>query len=383
MSRHSLVRTVPLAIGMTCMFVACALNPAHPIIDAARVDELGQRFVHEPPARGLSVGIVKDGVSRIFNYGEYDRDRHRPPEAATLYSIGSLTKTFTATLLAQAVIEGRVNLEDDVRRHLDGDYPNLEFDGQPIRLVHLLNHNSGLPAMLPQDLAGDPSPEPQVERERVAAERLILQGYTGSEFRRDLRSFALDAVPGTRLRYSNAAAEVLRLVLERVYGKSFAELVREKITDPLGMRETWISSPAAEVDALVGYDGAGVAVKHNADFMPAAGGITSSVRDMLKYARWHLEERGAAVRLTHQPAWRIDDTFSIGLNWQMFTLPDYRVVWQEGGLPGFTSYCVVYPELGLAIVAFTNELDPQTSSELGALVKELTRRIDPRATNLP
>jgi D-alanyl-D-alanine-carboxypeptidase/D-alanyl-D-alanine-endopeptidase len=372
-----------LPVLFACCLGACALEPKPHAIDRAKVDELGKRFVREGATRALSLGIIKDGVTYTFNYGEYDRARHRRPHAGTRYAIGSLTKTFAATLLARAVVEGKVSLDDDVRRFLDGQYPDLEFNGEPIRLVHLLNHNSGLPGMFPQSLAGNPSADPTVERERIAAERAVLQRYTDADFLSELRAVKLEAAPGTRFRYSNAAAELLRRILERVYGKSFEALVQEQIAGPLGMRDTSIALTTGDAKGLVGYDAEGIAVGNNADFMAAAGGIKSTMRDTLKYTRWHLAEHDAAVRLTHQPQWRIDGNYSLGLNWQIRTLPNYRMIWQEGGVPGFASYCVFYPELDLGIVVFTNALDPGTAGQVSALVKQLTRQIDARVVDLP
>jgi D-alanyl-D-alanine-carboxypeptidase/D-alanyl-D-alanine-endopeptidase len=382
MSTRSIARA-SLPVLFACCLVACSIQPKAGAIDRTQVDELGERFVREGATRALSLGVIKDGVTYTFNYGEYDRARHLRPGAGTLYAIGSLTKTFAATLLAQAVVEGRVKLDDDIRRHLDGPYPNLEFNGEPIQLVHLLNHNSGLPRMFPQSAAGNPSPDPKVERERIAAERAVLQRYSDEDFLSELRTVQLEAAPGTRFQYSNTGAELLRRILERLYGKSFDALVREQITGPLGMRNTSVSLRAEDAKRLVGYDAEGVAVSSNADFMPAAGGLKSTVRDMMSYTRWHLAERAAAVRLTHQPQWRIDGNYSLGLNWQILTLPNYRVIWQEGGVPGFASYCVLYPELDLGIVAFTNALDPGTAAQLSGLVKQLTRQIDSRAVDLP
>jgi D-alanyl-D-alanine-carboxypeptidase/D-alanyl-D-alanine-endopeptidase len=382
MSGSSIVRVAPLIL-LACCLDACALRPRSNGVDTAKVDELGVQFVQAGAARGLSLAIIKGGDVYLFNYGEYDRARHRRPDVRTPYAIGSLTKTFAATLLAQAVVEGRVSLDDDIRRYLDGQFPNLEFEGQPIRLIHLLNHNSGLPGMFPQSLSSPPSPDPRVERERIAAERAVLEHYTDADFWSELHTVKLETVPGTHFRYSNTAAEVLRRILEHVYGKPFEDLLRQYIVGPLGMRDTSIVLTRADAARLVGYDSQGMAVANNGDFMPAAGGIKSTLRDMVKYARWQLAEGDEAVRLTHQLRWHIDGNYSLGINWQIFSLPNYRMIWQEGGVPGFASYCVLYPELDLSIVAFTNALDPQTSGQLSALVKQLTRQIDSRADNLP
>lgn len=69
---------------------------------------------------------------------------------ATIYEIGSISKTFGSLLLAKAVVEKRANLNDDIRQYLDGTYPNLTYGHEPIRLVHLTNWTAELPDNLPQ-----------------------------------------------------------------------------------------------------------------------------------------------------------------------------------------------------------------------------------------
>ncbi|MFK3737796.1 serine hydrolase domain-containing protein [Massilia sp. TN1-12] len=106
-------------------------------------------FMADPRAVGLSIGVLHGGMRRTRHAGTVDGDRHRAPDDRTIYPIASLTKTFTATLLAQAQHDGKLRLEDDIRLYLDGDYPNLVYEGQPIQVRYLVSHLSGLPRLLP------------------------------------------------------------------------------------------------------------------------------------------------------------------------------------------------------------------------------------------
>ena len=101
-------------------------------------------FMADPRAVGLSVGVLHGGSSHSYHYGTVSKQQWQAAHDRTIYPIASLTKTFTGVLLAQSQQAGKLQLTDDIRRYLDGDYPNLAFEGQPIRLHHLVNHVSGL-----------------------------------------------------------------------------------------------------------------------------------------------------------------------------------------------------------------------------------------------
>jgi CubicO group peptidase (beta-lactamase class C family) len=289
-----------LPIALTaCSTSAKSAAPAERSRVDQIVDGLARPFSASMPAGGLSIGILTAGEIHTFHYGDVD-GLGNPPTDSTLYTVGSITKTFTTTLLAQAVIAGRVRLTDDIRDHLDGDYPNLAYDSQPIRLVHLANHRSGLPAHLP---AMPPPNSGQSEIERTALERSALSSYTRSDFLRDLRRVELTSVPGSQFHYSNAGTQLLAHILERVYGRSYEELVEANIARPLGMGSTTFDAISNGGPPARGYNADGVAVPNNAAYMSAAAGLRSTVVDMLRYARWQLEDADPAVALTHEPTW--------------------------------------------------------------------------------
>src|SRR5678815_2142483 len=109
------------------------------LIDIDRVvNKSANKFMSDQHSVGLSVGIVKDGRSRTYNFGEVEKGKKNHPGEHTIYELASITKTFTGVLLAQASEEGKVKLDDDVRKYLDGSYPNLEFEGKSMNWRQLL-----------------------------------------------------------------------------------------------------------------------------------------------------------------------------------------------------------------------------------------------------
>lgn len=337
------------------------------------VDEAASSFMSISNAVGFSIGIIKDGQNYTYHYGEVEKGTSRRPSDNTQYGIGSITKTFTATLVAQAVLEKRVALDDDIREHLDGEYPNLEFEGTPILVVDLLNHVSGLPNHL-FDLPAF------AQADYVRQKQL---SYSREDFYRDLRRVELESVPGTKFQYSNAGGQLLGYLLERLYDMPYEELVMKRIAEPLGMRRTKITLSPTERHGYKGYDENGSVVPDNPDQIQAAGALKSSISDMLRYAAWHLGESNEAVKLTHEPSLNLVDNYWLGLGWQMFIFPHHRIIWQQGSLPGFTSYCALYAEWNMAVVVLANEYDPSSSDQLTEMVKQITRALEPRAADLP
>ena len=157
-------------------------------------------------AVGVSIGIFNDGKTSTYNYGEVEKGTRTLPSHCTLYKIASITKTFTGTLLAHAVVEQHVKLDDDVRIYLDDEYPNLAFDGQLDKLVHLINHTSRLPFMLPDRPELFEHPDP-IEVSKMLVH--LSQRYTRTNFFEDLHQVQLDTAPGVAFKYSNAAAQLL------------------------------------------------------------------------------------------------------------------------------------------------------------------------------
>ena len=338
-------------------------NPLHNGLDSA-VHQAAVDLLSRTRAVGLAIGVLSaDGTVRTYNYGSTSLARAALPTPRTRYAIASITKTFTATLLAQAVVEGRLHLDDDVRRYLPGDYPNLAFRGQPIRLSHLITHLSGLPRNFPDSAV----PTSAADRDR---------------FYRELHRVVLDTLPGARLSYSNAAAQLLGFILERVYAQPLETLVSARITRPLEMRDTKIAlTPSERTQMARGYDSASAPVDASRfASLQAAGALTSTVADMVRYLRWHAAERDSAVRITHQPTLTMG-SYAEGLNWQMISGNGRRTIWQDGGLPGYTSLAAFSPELNVGVVILSTGRD--YTNGLSVVASRILAALDSRAVPLP
>lgn len=356
----------------------------------AIVDAAAKRYIQEnPQAAAIAIGVVHGPLRYQSRVGTLEPGKVRPPRPDTLYPLASITKTFTGTLLAQAAIEKRLSLSDDIRKYLDGDYPNLEFAGRPILVSDLLDHRSGLPFLLPErpELAPDFTGDARPYTVRVNA---AMQGYGRSQMLSDLHTVKLTAMPGSRYQYSNAGAQLAGYILEKLYGRSYEQLLRAKILTPLRMNATTISLSPADRDRLApGWDDNG-----QRGVLPvgaeAAGGLKSTTDDMLRYVRWQIDETDPAVRLSHQRVWTAkgptfgdQGSFGVGLNWQVAELSGRRVIFQDGMIEGYSALLVVEPESKLGIVLTANQLDQKSAAAERGLMKALLTALDARAVPLP
>jgi len=353
------------------------------------------RFIRSnPSAMAVSIGVIFNGDSGTFHFGSLNPGRATPPTDATIYPIASITKTFTGVLLAQAVLEHRVALDDDVRKYLIGSYPNLEFQRRPIRLKDLLDHRSGLPFLLPDVPQGQPefAHDATPWTARVAA---LESHYSRQDFLHDLHKVVLSAVPGTTVSYSNAAAILVGYILEEIYGKPYDVLLHDRILQPLHMTNTAIVQTPEEVSRTArGYDAKGIMMPEAPIALGAAAGLKSTITDMLAYAAWGVAEKDPAIRLAHQPVVTVAPQvtglkypYMSGLNWQEIhatgATGTRRLIWQSGGMDGYASYCIEEPELHLAVVALFNESGASSNQRQQAMMNAILTGLDARAVLLP
>jgi D-alanyl-D-alanine-carboxypeptidase/D-alanyl-D-alanine-endopeptidase len=344
---------------------------ASPAATKARLDKLVQRlgtaFMKQPARVGLSVGIIQQGQVYFYNFGSIEKGKNQLPTPQTVYEVGSISKTFTSLLLAHAVLEKRVSLNDDIRKYLPGAYPNLTYGGQPIRLVHLANTTSRLPDNLPLGQVRPADPD-----SAVAAAVKAQRGYTKQNFYNDLHQARLDTLPGLLPRHSNVATQLLGYILESVYQTSYPELLARYVNKPLQLAGPGATGPEPVGPLLVGYDEHGHPMPRNTPPTVAAGGLRYSTADMVKYLRYQLAEKDPAVRLTHQPTWGNLNEQAIGFNWNLEkTVDSKRVLQHSGGTFSCASYCEFYPDQQFGLVLLTNESDRDTQGSLQAIAEQL------------
>lgn len=329
-------------------------NPLRTALDSA-VHRAVLPYMQQPAAVGLSVGVYQRGRQHFYNYGEVEKGTGRLPTAATYYDMGSVAKTFVGTLLAQAVIDQKVQLTDDIRRYLPGQYPNLEYQGRPVRLVDLANHTSGLPGTAH---VYAPATKQRLDQLSLAEKTAHYNRYSADSLLADMHHFQLVTEPGSTYRYNGVAMLVLQLILERVYQQPYEQLITRYGRKQFGLRDTKrVLSGREQARYATGYTRPELPQAHP-NYTGYWGGpnLSSTAADLLRYAQANLREQLPAVRLAHQLTFSPAPASGMGLAWMLDTnARGERRLYHNGKSIGYNTRLVLYPGQQRAFVLLVNE----------------------------
>jgi CubicO group peptidase (beta-lactamase class C family) len=348
----------------------------------ADIDDVARTLIEQPLLHSTSIGIVYKGAEFIRHHGEMETGRSNPPTDATLYEIGSLSKTLAGTLMANAVLEHKVSLDDDVQKYLAEDYPNLRHDGEPVRIRHLLSHTSGLPNMLPDrantvlaDFTAHSTPR---ELNNIYAH------YGKAQFLKDLHAVEIPRRPGKEYSYSSSGTELTAHILERVYGSDYESLLRRFFKDSAAMANLRIRLDDAETRRLaVGYHSDNDVPTTPMPQLPwgASGNAKATVPDMMKYVRFQLAG-GPVVTESHRPLVKFDDEFSIGYFWNIVSGDKLKGTYyaHHGGVPRSQCYIYIVPKYDLGVFIITNQSGDKTARAMEQAIDTLIENIAARET---
>jgi serine-type D-Ala-D-Ala carboxypeptidase/endopeptidase len=298
---------------------------------------------------GVGVGVCWQGETWTFARGRVGPDRPEPPGPDTIFEIGSITKVFTVTVLADMVEEGLVALDDPVQQHLR-EGVRLPVRGRPITLADLATQTSGLPR-LPKGLI----------RQSLRHRHNPYAGFTVDHLEQAVAEARLKREPGSKLRYSNFGFGLLGHALALRTGQSYEQLVRERICEPLGLADTRISIPSEALPRLAdGHNRRGQKVPHwELSALAGAGALRSTVADMLRFLDLQLRPRatrlGRAARATREPRARRGKLVQ-SLGWAGLPLlgDSRQMLWHNGGTGGFRSFAGFVAETDTGVVVLSN-----------------------------
>jgi D-alanyl-D-alanine-carboxypeptidase/D-alanyl-D-alanine-endopeptidase len=314
--------------------------------DSAVLAIIKQR-VEDKRSAGIVIGLLEpDGHTRIIAFG--DPGKGQPSlDGNTVFEIGSISKVFTSTVLAELVKEGKVKLEDPVQKYLPASVHVPSRNGKDITLLNLSEQNSGLPRMPANFHPKDPA-NPYADY----TEQNMFDFVSGYELPRD---------PGALFEYSNLGVGLLGNVLARVVGTSYEEMERKRVWEPLGMTHTAITlTPWMKQHLALGHDDKGdVTANWDLPTFAGAGAIRSTTEDMLKFAsanlhpeRGKLQEAMAFAHMERAPAGSA--VMGIGLNWfSRHALAD-TIVWHNGGTGGYRTFIGFVQSRQIAVIVMTN-----------------------------
>jgi D-alanyl-D-alanine-carboxypeptidase/D-alanyl-D-alanine-endopeptidase len=333
-----------LVVFVTLLFPIGAYAQQHfPSNDDLRV--MLCYLVEDRETTGIVLGILEaDGSTRVVSCGSGGPNA-QPLGPKSVFEMGSITKVFTGTLLADMVDRGEVKLTDPVSKYLPANVKMPSRNGREITLLDLATHRSALPRM-PANMQTTPSnPYPDYSIEDLYA---FLSQH---ELRRDIES---------EYEYSNIGVALLGHVLSLAAGKEYEQLLRERILDPLGMRMSSTLLGAELQRWLVqGHDGTGKpAPARTWPHLPGMGGLRSNAEEMLLFLKANVVEPTSrlhrVIRAAHDVKSSIDPNAKIGLNWVIRSVGGRRFITHSGATQGFNTEIAFDPDKKVGYVLLTN-----------------------------
>lgn len=298
-------------------------------------------------AVGLVVGVVENGRPRVVAAGRRGGEGSPAPDGRTVFEIASVSKVFTTTLLAEMVARGEVALDDPVRRFLPDSVRVPSRGGREITLLDLATASSGLPR-LPGNLDLTNLADPYAR-------------YEARDLYAFLAEYTLPRDPGAAFEYSNLGMGLLGHALALRAGKSYEELVAERILLPLGMRDTrLVPTPSMRERLAAGHgDDLAPAGSWNVAVMAGAVGWRSTADDMLRFLAAQLAPPpgplGRALAMAREPRRPTGrPEIRIGLGWLVLERDGRSIAWHNGQSGGYHAFIGLDPASGANVVVLSN-----------------------------
>lgn len=362
------------------------------MLEAGELDAVVRPALAGLDAPGAAVAVVHpDGPPLIRCYGLADIGRCVPVDTTTRFRIGSLTKTMTAIVILQLVDSGAIGLDDPVTAHL----PQLDLHQRrpgaaAITIRHLLTHTSGIGEIASRASLSHP----------LWAVGAVRPGTPPPAFGRMYEGgIVTDVAPEAKWAYSNIAFVLLGMVAEAVTATPYADLLAERIFNPLDMTGA-SSARTPDVDATlaVGYRVRRSVAAPTRFFDIAvvpAGGVYASIGDLVEYASGVLWSAAGDGRLTLRretarnmlsPQWGVDHRVAhVGLSWWLDGAGATFTAGHGGTVPGFSTGFVLAPGEGIGVaVALNRGVMPSAAFGGGHVANLVLRSVlgvpDPVAT---
>jgi CubicO group peptidase (beta-lactamase class C family) len=327
----------------------------------SKVDELAQQTLKTTGVPSASIAVVQDGkIAYLQAYGSARLDPQTPATPQMLYSIGSISKQFTAAAILMLAEEGKLALDDPVSKYVSG-----LTDGDKVTIRELLSHTSGYQDFWPQDYV------PPLMLQPITAEG-IMDGWARKP---------LDFAPGTKWQYSNTNYVIAGVIVEKVSGMPLLQLLGQRVFAPLGMKSVADTNlnklPPTDPTGYLRYALGPLhpAPKEGRGWMFAAGELAMTAEDL---AKWDISIIDQTVL---KPAsYRDMETEALlkngvgtryGLGVAVRSVNGHRVLEHGGEVSGFVADNIVLPDDKIAVVVLTNQDASEAASLIGDQVRDL------------
>jgi beta-lactamase class C len=278
------------------------------------VDAAIQPMMTKDGIPGVAVGVIVDGRAQVFNYGVASTQSREPVTDDTLFELGSVSKTFTATLTAWAQVDNQLSLGDDVDKHL----PALR--GTPFGRLSLLTLGTHTPGVLPLQVPDEI--------------------HNDAELMAYFKAWRPSYAPGTMRTYTNPGIGTLGLIAAKSMGQDFTVLIEQRLFPALGLKNSFIDVPVARAaDYAQGYTKDGKPIRMAGGVLAAqAYGVKSTAADMLRFIETNMKLVNVDSRLQRAITQTHTGYFQAGpmtqdLIWEQYPYPVTLEALLEGNAP--------------------------------------------------
>lgn len=321
--------------------------------NAAQVSLINEKAKGLPNQGQMAIAIIENGVTKFYgikieNDSVLTFDNHQ-----MVFEIGSITKVFTSTLLAQLVLEEKVELDDPINDFLDFTIK----DQVQMSFKQLATHTSGLPRV-PASLA---LPSVDMRNPYKDYDEASLKAYLTEKLE-------MTHPPGEVSEYSNLGGGLLGYVLEQVAEASYEDLLQTYIFSKYQMPHSTTERELIADKLIMGLNDEGEEVPNwDLAVLMGAGGIVSTVQDLAQFAMAHFDETHQELALTREKFFTVTDNFSSGLGWSVITRDSGSIWnWHNGGTGGYSSSMIMDVKRKNAVIILSN------ISALGTLTSQVT-----------
>jgi len=331
---------------------------------AGAIDDVVMEELNTGKVAGISVGVALGDTELFKGYGKADLELDVPTPDNAIYEIGSVTKQFTAAAILKLAEEGKIDLNADIRKYLgsDAEFPDKKgynTQGHIIPVIRLLDHTSGIKGYT----------------ELPSARPLFVQDLPRDSLVSLFSEHPFDFPPGEQMIYNNSAYFLAGLIIEKVSGETYSDYIEENFFKPLGMdNSSYCSNQAIWKNRAHGYDtdaetGEMIHKGYIVHSVPyAAGSLCSTVRDLVKWNQ-ALHKGGILSNSVYKemitPGQLNDGTvlrYAKGLG--LTKVAGRKAIHHGGGINGFLSESLYFPEEDLTVVVLVNTAGPISPSQL-------------------
>ncbi|MGP5213184.1 class C beta-lactamase [Psychrobacter immobilis] len=303
-------------VGLTALVTASLLSGTVQAADnndhlKSTVDQQAKLLMNEHDISGMSFGVIIDGKSHFYHYGLADKKAKIPVSENTIFELGSISKTFAATLASYSELNGTLKLEDTADKYIP--YLKNSAIGNT-KLINLATYSAGgLPLQVPDDVKNN---------------KELLRYYKSWQ--------PVFPINSKRL-YSNASIGLFGYISALSMDADYTQLMEEKILPSLNMPNTFINVPSDKMaDYAFGYNAAGDAIRVNPGMLDAeAYGIKSTIKDMTHFMAANmglvpLDKNIQQALDNNRKGYYQASTFTQGLGWEMYPYPTQLDTLLEG-----------------------------------------------------